>query len=712
MPSENLLTRDRQQATTAACTQAAISAEGLKPLLDDILQRITTTLDMEIGIIAELMPDGEHFVVRAARGAIEPLVERTEPIIGSVVDKLLGSAASLAIADLSAAPPLRLAQCLEGLPARSCLAVLIPGHHRHWGVILVHSWTVRMGTLDDLDFLTSVANVIALFIARNEVAEKAVEESQQRFARIFQVSPIALGMSTVSEGRILDVNQAWLDMFGYRREDVIGRTRRELGITPEHSPPREAAVQELRDTGAVRSMEMHLGSKSGRFIDAIVSAVPFEGAKGEAIWISAATDITSLKHAEAERDRHLELERAARGEAESALEKLRAVYTITDSAIAHSALDDLLHELLARLRRTLGVDYATVFLLSEDRKWLYVRAIDGLQLDVFRPTRLPVGIGVSGMIASTGKPLIVTDYSTVDLSGVEGIPAEALRTMNRAAMGVPLCIGEKVVGVVTVSSTPAREFTQEELKLLLLVADRVAPAIERGRLLEKIRAGRERQKALSSQLLTAQEEERRRLAVELHDELGQVLTAVKINLESLQRAPAGQPRPAALDGAIRSVDDALQRVRDIALDLRPSVLDDLGLSAALRWYVDRLARGAGVEAHLSIDAIPDLDTGLATACFRVAQEALTNVARHAQARNVWLDLRLLPDGLELSVSDDGIGFDVSAARDRAIAGASVGLLGMQERVSLAGGQYEILKRPAGGVEVRARFPVGEKTVAS
>jgi signal transduction histidine kinase len=148
----------------------------------------------------------------------------------------------------------------------------------------------------------------------------------------------------------------------------------------------------------------------------------------------------------------------------------------------------------------------------------------------------------------------------------------------------------------------------------------------------------------------------------------------------------------------------MQSVRDLALDLRPSVLDDFGLPAALRWYVDRLARAAGVEAHLAVEDVPRLEPELETACFRVAQEALTNVARHARARNVWLGLRYDRARLQLSVRDDGTGFDVGAAHDRAGAGASMGLLGMQERVSLLGGDLEIVCPPIGGTEVQARFP--------
>ena len=148
----------------------------------------------------------------------------------------------------------------------------------------------------------------------------------------------------------------------------------------------------------------------------------------------------------------------------------------------------------------------------------------------------------------------------------------AMNMPLRAGMSTPLVVAGKPIGLVGVTSTRA-PFTEADLHLLQVVADRVAPAIERGRLLESVRAGRERQNVLSRRLLTAQEEERRRIAVELHDDLGQVLTAVKINLESLERVAGATPAPAQLKSAIGCVDEAMQRVRDLALDLRPSVLD-------------------------------------------------------------------------------------------------------------------------------------------
>jgi signal transduction histidine kinase len=222
---------------------------------------------------------------------------------------------------------------------------------------------------------------------------------------------------------------------------------------------------------------------------------------------------------------------------------------------------------------------------------------------------------------------------------------------------------------------------------------------------ERVAKRTEQLAKLSRRLFTAQEEERRRLAVELHDELGQILTAVKIQLESLVEACALPPAAARLGAAISSVDQAMERVRDLALALRPSVLDDLGLPAALRWYVDRFARASGLEAHLALQPLPRLDHAVETACFRVTQEALTNVARHAQAQRIWVELQRTGDELELRVRDDGVGFDVGEAGARSAVGAAMGLLGMKERSALVGGSLQVNSQPGAGTEIVARYPL-------
>lgn len=530
-------------------------------------------------------------------------------------------------------------------------------------------------------------------------AERALADSELRFAKVFQISPVALAISTITDGRIVDVNESWLEMFGYGRDEVIGRTNSELRLAVE--PSRAEIVQRVRASGRpFRNVEIKVRTKSGDIRDVIVSAVPVFPNGGGETWLSAQVDITDRKRAQAERDALLESEKEARAEAESALERLRAIESITDTALQNLDLDELLQVLLARVRGAVNGDYASVSLVDERRREIYLHTVVGHTVELIKSIRSPLGHGVSGKVAADGQPRIEHDLATVDLSRVTGTTREDILALTRSTVAAPLKVGSRIIGVVTVASPEVEHFHDDDLKLLLVVADRAAPAIERARLIETVRAGRSRLKALSARLLTAQEEERRRLAVELHDELGQVLTAVKINLQS--------PRSGNLANAIASVDEAMERVRGLALDLHPSVLDDLGLPAALRWYTDRFARDTGIEVHFSADAADRLDGLLETACFRVAQEALTNVMRHAQARQVWVDLHLGPGGTEVKIRDDGIGFDVSAARERVSAGASLGLLGMEERVSPFAGELEVQSAPGQGTEIVARFRSGPR----
>jgi PAS domain S-box-containing protein len=212
----------------------------------------------------------------------------------------------------------------------------------------------------------------------------------------------------------------------------------------------------------------------------------------------------------------------------------------------------------------------------------------------------------------------------------------------------------------------------------------------------------------SRQLIEAQEEERRRIARELHDQIGQVLTAVKMNLHTVHRVCNGTEEGGHIKDNIEAVDEALRLVRDLSVDLRPPLLDDLGLVTALRWYVDRYAKRTGIVAEVIIeldDPNVRFSRELETACFRIAQEALTNVVRHARARDVSVTLRQEDAILILSVKDDGVGFDHEALRKRAPRAATLGLLGMQERAHAAGGVVEVHSKISKGTEIRLKLPL-------
>jgi signal transduction histidine kinase len=410
-----------------------------------------------------------------------------------------------------------------------------------------------------------------------------------------------------------------------------------------------------------------------------------------------------------ERDEHEEAREAARATAEAALARLHAIETITDTALAHMGLDELLSELLARLRQALHVDQVLLLLLDEERHHFDVRAVDGPWSDRLRGEPVPLTSPVSGRVMQEMREMIFTDVPSFDAPEWQGW-GRHLGFHLKSAMSVPVIVKGKFLGTIAVASQERRQFTGDELDLLRMVVDRVAPAIERGRLVEEIRASGKRLEQLSRRLLTVQEEERRRIAVELHDQLGQIYTAAKIKLDSVQRVLGDTDVAAQVGDAIEIVESAAGTVRDLALELRPAMLDDLGLAAALRWYADRFARQTGLATHLAIDEFPGLDPALATVCFRVAQEALTNAARHANASNVWLDVHSSNGHVQLNVRDDGIGFSVAAARARAVRGESLGLLGMEERVSYASGTLQVKSEPGAGTTIHATVPLSKPDV--
>jgi len=221
---------------------------------------------------------------------------------------------------------------------------------------------------------------------------------------------------------------------------------------------------------------------------------------------------------------------------------------------------------------------------------------------------------------------------------------------------------------------------------------------------------REALRTYSQRLIEAQEAERQVIARELHDEVGQVLTVVRINLESLKRsAETGSPPP-AIDDSLVIVDEALSRVRELSLNLRPSVLDNLGLSSALRWYVDRYARRSGIVADLSsnLEEGSRLRVELETACFRIVQEALTNVVRHAQATHVLVSLKQSNGNLDLKIKDNGVGFNVDALLKDSPPAWALGLRGMEERAVAVRGRLKIDSAPMRGTEISVSFTLKEE----
>lgn len=243
-----------------------------------------------------------------------------------------------------------------------------------------------------------------------------------------------------------------------------------------------------------------------------------------------------------------------------------------------------------------------------------------------------------------------------------------------------------------------KPFTTRELPIIIDMA------IYKHQTETKLRHSMEQLQTLSRRVLEVQESERRRIAIELHDELGQSLTAIKINLQSAELFKDQDPAELNAEN-IRIVEDAIQQIRRISLALRPSMLDDLGLAPAIRWLADQTATRTGLDvrfhfARQPVRLLPEIET----ACFRIVQEALTNIVKYANANQVVIDLNQHDEHLQLTVSDNGLGFDTAVMQENAMQGKSIGILGMQERAMLIGGKLTINSAIGQGCKITLQCP--------
>lgn len=223
-----------------------------------------------------------------------------------------------------------------------------------------------------------------------------------------------------------------------------------------------------------------------------------------------------------------------------------------------------------------------------------------------------------------------------------------------------------------------------------------------------LRESNGRLQTLSHRLLEVQENERHSLARELHDDIGQTLTLIKMRLVAMQKEVDGELLQEPLDETIGIIDETVQQVRNLSFDLRPHLLDEIGLVGTLRWYLNRYSGWIGIQTKFMTNLTGRLPSEIEIVCFRVVQECMTNILRHAYAKHVIVNLRQTAHEVVLTLQDDGIGFDVAAAKQRASQGASWGILGMEERVSLVNGRMELCSVRGQGTHLILRFALSSE----
>jgi signal transduction histidine kinase len=352
-----------------------------------------------------------------------------------------------------------------------------------------------------------------------------------------------------------------------------------------------------------------------------------------------------------------------------------------------------------------------VLLIDDTTKELSRVTHRGLSEEFVENVRLSLGEGITGSVAQTGKAVLLEDISADPrVTHRELVVAEGLK----AYICVPLRARDKVLGVLNVVSRMPRKFTTSDMHLLYAIGDQLGIAVEHARLYERLRKARERLRKLARQNLVAEEEERRRIARELHDETSQSLSGIALQLQALieMSAISGKQPPEFVAG-LKKVQALTVQVHNevsrLISNLHPALLETLGLVPAIRQHAETRLQSQGINVSLETRGTemrfpPDVEAAL----FRFIQGAVGNIVQHSRAKNATIVLEYRPNEFLMTISDDGQGFDVSEITDVEESGRGRGLFSMRERIGFLGGTSGIKSEIGKGTTVWARIHVGQE----
>ena len=384
-----------------------------------------------------------------------------------------------------------------------------------------------------------------------------------------------------------------------------------------------------------------------------------------------------------------------------------ATLNIIAAAVSQSLeLQKVLEDALDKVLETMQLSHGEILLFNAESRSIVPRLYRGISSQFALAIQaFSVGEGIPGLVAQLEQPVLIEDDLAADprLLRRSLVATEGLRSM----VSVPLRSKNRVVGVLDLFSPNVLSLTPEQLRLLVAIGDQIGVAVENARLLEELKAKEQMRLHLLEKVITAQEDERKRVARELHDETGQSLTSLVVSLKALEsmtnlpelREKAAELR--ALGGAI------LRDVHDLAFQLRPSVLDHLGMVAAVQRLSEDYTQKVGLHIDLQVFGFEGrrLPPATETALYRLVQEGLTNVTKHAEAKNVSVILRHGGASVQAIIEDDGKGFNVAEVMGYAAKDKKLGLFGMEERAALVGGKLTIESTPGKGTTVFVEVPL-------
>lgn len=696
--------RSAEVAALLAAAHAVLENRDFADAARAVLEACRTLLGAEAGFVALRATDGKGFEV----AFLDPgdLELDSEPGLPAPLRRLLARAAkagrTVLAHDLSGGKPTTSPSPQRPVLDSALLAPIVIAGEVEGFVGLIN----RPGGFSAAD--SRLAEVFAEMAAvarlnsrtlnglernRNGLAREVrlgatqLREAEEKFRTLVENLPDVVARYD-PRLRHLYVSPAVESVTGRPAQGYVGKTNREMGMPAELVEAWDAALQRVFASGRPERLEFALPAPDGtRRFDCRL--VPETGPGGEIPSVlSVARDVTDRWYSQ-------EAERRARAVADALREATAALTRSLDR-------ETVLATLLERLRELVPFDRGRVMLLEEASR-LSVRAVfDGDRV-------VPLPADERPELDPTEHPIvrgILTTGTAVRIPDVRARNDWSLatdRAYEASWMGVPLFARGDVAGLLSVSKREADYFNEEHVKLAEALSSQASVAVENAILFEQMQASALRMKALSRRLVEVQESERRHIALELHDEAGQALTSLRFGLRLLEREirESGDVtgRVAELVERTDAVIDGLHR---LAADLRPASLDHLGLEAALRQYTRSAASESGLAVRFKARGFTDerLPLAVETALYRVAQEAMTNVARHAKATRVDVLVERRGDRVLVMVEDDGVGFEAG----RVLRGDHFGLLGMRERAEALGGTLTVESTPGSGTTVVVEVP--------
>jgi PAS domain S-box-containing protein len=526
---------------------------------------------------------------------------------------------------------------------------------------------------------------IARDIRERKEAAAALRESEARYRVLFENASDIVYTHDLS-GNFTSVNSAVERVLGYTRDEILQRSIDKV-VAAEHLERARSMIRQKLQSAGPTTYELNAVTKAGRRVTLeINSQLISEGEQPVGVQ-GIARDVTERRRAEEE------LRAKERKQA--------AVADLGQRALANADLNKVFDDAVRCAVETLDVEFCTVTELLPDDNLLVARAGVGWRPGLVGSATVEAGAGSqAGFTLLSSEPVVVEDFSKETRFRIPRV-----LTDHGVTSGVSVIVHghEHPFGVLSAFTARQRTFTQDDIHFLQAVANVLATAIERKRLEdERTKHSME----LATRVLQAQEEERKRIARELHDETAQSLSTLLINLDLLEPYVPEEAR--TLKEGFRRVGALARRTLDetraLSHDLRPTILDDVGLVAALSWFAGEFQRTFETVVEVAAEPQPGLTPEAEVALFRIAQEALTNTGKHAGAEEATISLTFGDRSATLIIEDDGAGFDLENVPGPTREGR-LGLYGMQERAALFGGTLTFDTAPGKGTRVTVDLPL-------